>query len=58
MLGIALITAFWWRLSIDDEVGLPKRLEPNEGVAQCNYEILRAFTMWMEDTDPHVLFVD
>merc|ERR1711871_410632 len=27
---------------------LPKRLEPIPGVAQCNYEMLRAFSQWTE----------
>jgi len=27
---------------------LPKTLEPVEGVAQCNYELIRAFSAWVE----------
>ena len=27
---------------------LPARLEPTRGVAQCNYELLRAFNGWMD----------
>ena len=28
---------------------LPKKLEPIEGVAQCNYELIRAFSHWVEE---------
>jgi len=43
---VAVLFALWSTHSTD--LPPPEKLEPKEGTAQCNYEMLRAFTLWIK----------
>ena len=51
---VCAIAVFWVHSKsskvISDAANLPHNLEPQPGTNQCNYELLRAFDGWMDDS--------